>query len=168
MRASVASWRGFKAGLACLAVSAVQTAWATEHGRDVAHASGFAMPPVSEASRDAATPALDLEPQARPPADRVSAFPSSQIPHLDLGLHPLDTVDRGQAIIDRLSAAADRAHEVGTIPIESRAEPLAQRMLNMSRDGLPLVHLWQGARGGFSLGFNARGKPGLWLVEKIR
>lgn len=170
MRRSVASWRGFKAGVACLAVTAVQTAWATEHERDGAHVSDPAQPWVREAARDAVK-ALDLGQRAVDVRDPDDAFASSGIRHIDLGVqtsvHGLDDLDLGLHAAHGLGTASDRARDVG-IAIQSPGEPFAQQVRGMRRDGLPLVHLWRGAHGALSLGLNARGKPGLWLVEKVR
>jgi len=157
--------RGVKLGVACLAMAAVPTAWATEHARDGARASDVAKPSVGEASRDAAKAALNLAPQTVPSAGRDTVFPSSQIPHIDLGLHTGPDLDLG-GDIRRVGAGPDRAPDA-RLAMSSPVGPLAEKIRNMRRDGLPLVHLWQGAHGGFSLGLNARGKPGLWLVEKV-
>jgi hypothetical protein len=35
------------------------------------------------------------------------------------------------------------------------------------REGLPVARLWESRTAFVSLGLNARGKPGLWLVQKI-
>lgn len=36
------------------------------------------------------------------------------------------------------------------------------------REGLPVARLWENRSALLSLGLNAKGKPGLWLVQKIR
>jgi len=36
------------------------------------------------------------------------------------------------------------------------------------REGLPVVRLWESNSALLSLGLNQRGKPGLWLVQKVR
>jgi hypothetical protein len=56
---------------------------------------------------------------------------------------------------------AERAS--GRVP--SRAEELAQRVRH---EGLPLARLWENKSALVSLGLNKKGKPGLWLVQKIR
>jgi hypothetical protein len=35
------------------------------------------------------------------------------------------------------------------------------------REGLPIARLWENHAALVSLGFSPRGKPGLWLVQKI-
>jgi hypothetical protein len=48
--------------------------------------------------------------------------------------------------------------------VESRLEELARRL---HREGIPLAKLWQSHTALLSLGLNSRGKPGLWLIQKI-
>jgi hypothetical protein len=36
------------------------------------------------------------------------------------------------------------------------------------REGLPVARLWENHSALISLGLNAKGKPGLWLVQKTR
>ena len=47
----------------------------------------------------------------------------------------------------------------------NRPEALIQRF---HREGLPIARLWQGHAAVVSLGLNPKGKPGVWLVKKIR
>ena len=49
--------------------------------------------------------------------------------------------------------------------VPGRAEEFAQ---HVRREGLPLARLWENKSALVSLGLNKRGKPGLWLVQKIR
>ena len=51
----------------------------------------------------------------------------------------------------------------GRIP--SRAEEFARRV---HREGLPLARLWENKSALISLGLNKKGKPGLWIIQKIR
>jgi hypothetical protein len=46
----------------------------------------------------------------------------------------------------------------------SRTEAFAKRF---HREGLPVARLWEGHAAVLSLGLNARGKPGLWLIQKV-
>jgi hypothetical protein len=48
--------------------------------------------------------------------------------------------------------------------VPSHAEELARRF---HREGLPLARLWENKSALVSLGLNPRGKPGLWVVQKI-
>jgi len=49
--------------------------------------------------------------------------------------------------------------------VMSRAESFARRV---HREGLPVARLWENHSALISLGLNAKGKPGLWLVQKTR
>jgi hypothetical protein len=46
----------------------------------------------------------------------------------------------------------------------SRAQQLAQRF---RREGLPVARLFESRSALVSLGLNQRGKPGIWLIQKI-
>jgi hypothetical protein len=48
--------------------------------------------------------------------------------------------------------------------IPGRVELLAK---NFRRDGLPVAKLWQNQDSLVHLGLNNKGKPGLWLIQKI-
>jgi hypothetical protein len=101
-----------------------------------------------------AHPALDLRPSANAfaPAENTSAdFPSSLHRH-NLG---------GQEEI-RLPAMG-----AGTVQgrIPSRVEEFARRV---HREGLPVARLWENKSALLSLGLNKKGKPGLWIIQKIR
>jgi hypothetical protein len=46
----------------------------------------------------------------------------------------------------------------------SRAEELTRRL---HREGLPVARLWETRSALVSLGLSPRGKPGIWLIQKI-
>jgi hypothetical protein len=46
----------------------------------------------------------------------------------------------------------------------SRAEELARRF---HREGLPLARLWESHSALVSVGLSPRGKPGIWLIQKV-
>jgi hypothetical protein len=46
----------------------------------------------------------------------------------------------------------------------SRAQEMAQRV---QREGLPVARLWESRSALLHLGLSPRGKPGLWLIQKI-
>ena len=46
----------------------------------------------------------------------------------------------------------------------SRVEEFARRV---HREGLPIARLWESHSALVSLGLNQRGKPGIWLVQKV-
>jgi hypothetical protein len=52
----------------------------------------------------------------------------------------------------------------GTVRPMSRAEEIAQRF---RREGLPVARLFETRSALVSLGLNPRGKPGIWLVQKL-
>ena len=47
---------------------------------------------------------------------------------------------------------------------QSRIEEIARRV---HREGLPVARLWENHSALVSLGLNQRGKPGLWIVQKL-
>ncbi len=47
----------------------------------------------------------------------------------------------------------------------SRAEVFTRRL---HREGIPIIRLWEGHTAFVSLGLNQRGKPGLWLIQKVK
>jgi hypothetical protein len=49
--------------------------------------------------------------------------------------------------------------------IPGRVEELA---LRFHREGLPIARLWENKSALVSLGLNQKGKPGLWIIQKIR
>jgi hypothetical protein len=46
----------------------------------------------------------------------------------------------------------------------SRAEELARQF---HHEGLPIARLWQTHSAMMSLGLSPRGKPGIWLIQKL-
>lgn len=48
--------------------------------------------------------------------------------------------------------------------IPSRAEEFARRV---HREGLPVARLWENKSALISLGLNPKGKPGLWIIQKV-
>jgi hypothetical protein len=46
----------------------------------------------------------------------------------------------------------------------SRVEEFARRV---HREGLPIARLWESHSALVSLGLNQRGKPGIWLIQKV-
>jgi hypothetical protein len=105
--------------------------------------------------------------------------PHSHVDHLDLQVPPdfvaspnptpLPSLRRsllGSSTVDRLREAlpalgADKA----TPPSMSKPEELVRRF---HREGLPVARLWESHNALVSLGLNSHGKPGIWLVQKIK
>lgn len=107
---------------------------------------------ASPPSGPRSAPSLDLHPIAAvPPAQESSkSFPSP------LHQHPLDAHPQLQL--------PDLGAKVTQSRIPSRAEEFARRV---HREGLPVARLWENQSALVSLGLNERGKPGLWLIQKI-
>ena len=105
---------------------------------------------------------------AAQPAERVAHDSRA---HLDLSAPVLHesagTQDQRLARADKIGensrfAALGVAMNQTSEP--SRAEAMVQRFRH---EGLPVARLWEGHSGFVSLGLNARGKPGIWLVQKL-
>ena len=45
--------------------------------------------------------------------------------------------------------------------------PLAELARHLQHEGLPVARLWENNSALVHLGLNQRGKPGLWLVQKV-
>jgi hypothetical protein len=71
--------------------------------------------------------------------------------------HRGDMGSEDQDSLQPPSVAAGHARIMGS------AEAFARRF---HREGLPVARLWENHSALLSLGFNQRGKPGLWLVQK--
>jgi hypothetical protein len=85
-----------------------------------------------------------------------TTFPSA-IHHLEIGKTDLGTDDRYQ----------QRALGVGETNFRTmgQAEILA---LRIRREGLPIARLLESKSALLSVGLNQRGKPGLWITQKVR
>jgi hypothetical protein len=95
------------------------------------------------------TPQLDL----RPPIDsmpQVTPASVARAPHSgnDMEDPPRPGFGTGEA----------------RFPIMSRQETLLQRV---HREGVPIVRLWNSKSALLSIGLNQKGKPGLWLIQKV-
>ena len=117
--------------------------------------------------------------RASPPVSRPTAgAPTSRPPHLDL--RPPSARELGDfaaASADRPSLGRPRTPgsresnlpalgaDAGEARTMSRVESFARRV---HREGLPLARLWENHSALVSVGLNAKGKPGLWLVQKTR
>jgi hypothetical protein len=102
----------------------------------------------------AARAPLDLRPSANALTAAETApptFPSS------LHRHSLGNQDEPQ--LPPMGAGTRQER------IPSRAEEFARRV---HREGLPVARLWENKSALLSLGLNTKGKPGLWVMQKIR
>jgi hypothetical protein len=104
---------------------------------------------------------LDLRPPETLSGGRASApvgdsqwvFPSAK--HTQLGT---DT-----RVEDTGVSAADGAHWA-TLRMESRVQEMERRV---PREGLPVARLWETKTALLQVGLSPRGKPGLWLTQKV-
>jgi hypothetical protein len=119
-------------------------------------------------------PAWASPPPSRPAAGAASSHP----PHLDLrppnvrapGDFPAAWADRPSWGRPRTPGSRDSnlpslGADAGEARVMSRTESFVRRF---HREGLPVARLWENHSALLSLGLNARGKPGLWLVQKTR
>ena len=109
----------------------------------------FAAPPSPQ--RGAAR--LDLHP---PLTTMEAGKPSAVFPS---SLHRQTLAGPGQLQLPGLGSEGRQA------PIRGRAEEFVRRV---HREGLPVARLWENKSALVHLGFNQKGKPGLWLVQKFR
>jgi hypothetical protein len=115
----------------------------------------LAAPPLTHKS------ALRLEPHAsldlRPSVTAFAAI-EKQSAAFPSGLHR-QTLGAQEDI--RLPALG---FETTQTPLKGRAQEFVSRV---RREGLPVARLWQNNSALVSLGLNQRGKPGLWIIQKI-
>ncbi len=78
--------------------------------------------------------------------------------------------------IDRFASAKDLREDrengggsaFGSDAVQAHPMGLAQGMAErFHREGLPVARLWENHAALVSLGLNQKGKPGIWLVQKI-
>jgi hypothetical protein len=117
--------------------------------------------PISNPMRD-----LDLRPPAVPfdaAAKQASAFPSSAhgqwLTGIDRDARAENPDGREQSRLPGLRT------ETSTPRLTGGVAGFAQRV---HREGLPIARLWENKSALVSLGLNPRGKPGLWIIQKIR
>jgi hypothetical protein len=61
-----------------------------------------------------------------------------------------------------------RLPELGSEGPQPRARGRAEEFVQRAhREGLPLARLWENKSALVSLGLNQKGKPGLWIIQKI-
>jgi hypothetical protein len=122
----------------------------TALGAPPSHARG----PHAEAAHADLHAHLDLRPSANgvATAEAVPATFPSALHRQSLG---------AQQQFELPAMGAERAPS----RVPSRAEEFAQRV---RREGLPIARLWENKSALLSLGLNKKGKPGLWIVQKIR
>jgi hypothetical protein len=89
-------------------------------------------------------------------APALTPFPTA-IHHLDIG-----KADHGPDDRFHLPALVSGEENVRTM---SQPEIIARRI---HREGLPVARLWESRSALISIGLNQKGKPGLWLIQKVR
>jgi hypothetical protein len=120
---------------------------------------------------------------AAPPTGRVQIRPQSQIQtlgqHLDLRAptHGLDAAENGQE--KTFGSVSSMAHRLGLrseAPVQlpalgqdgMRSRPGIQDFVRrVHQEGLPVARLLETKSALVHLGLSPKGKPGLWLVQKI-
>jgi hypothetical protein len=102
-------------------------------------------------ARQESVPKLDL----RPPMDPMRARAPDPFA---LTSHSAFDMDDSVA---RPGFGTREAH----FPLMSQPETLLHRV---HREGVPIVRLWNSHSALLSIGLNQKGKPGLWLIQKIR
>ena len=70
----------------------------------------------------------------------------------------------GAAAADNEVKFGGLGNSIGNQRVPGRAEQLVR---NFHRDGLPVARLFQSENSLVHLGLNQKGKPGLWIVQKI-
>jgi hypothetical protein len=92
--------------------------------------------------------------------DGVTALASTRFPSL---IHHLDLGKADLGADDRVQLPGLGASELG-FRMMSKPEILVRRI---HQEGLPIARLWESKSALLSIGLNQRGKPGLWLTQKI-
>lgn len=93
---------------------------------------------------------LDLRaPSQAPPLDQNTAFPSALIP--------------------RHAGSSELTAQLPSLGVGNPRirPPLAELARHLQHEGLPVARLWESNSALVHIGLNQRGKPGLWLVQKI-
>jgi hypothetical protein len=114
-----------------------------------------AMPPMPPAPVE--VPRLDL----RPPAT-LTGFAGLAESNAEATFPSMRRVDAALSSSSDAVVAAMRS----AVQIRSRSgiEGIANRI---HREGIPIARLWESRSALLSLGLSPRGKPGIWLIQKI-
>jgi hypothetical protein len=119
-----------------------------------------APPVVPRAARWDSRPALDLRSSLDMHAAAMAVLVSGKSPEAfpsSLHRQTLGGQTREQNELPALES-------MGTPRIDSPMQALARRV---HREGLPVARLWENKSALVSLGLNQKGKPGLWIIQKI-
>lgn len=107
--------------------------------------------------------------QAAPPPNRQFQILSQ---HLDLSppSHPIEPEKTsGFKDLSRGQSEWSDHLQLPKLGSDSMHSPpsMLERVQTARRDGLPIARLWENKTALVHLGFNQKGKPGLWVVQKI-
>jgi hypothetical protein len=113
---------------------------------------------------------------ASPPIGHKGTLRLDKHPALDL--HPsatamLAVVQNSSAVfpssLHRQTLGAQEQIELPAMGTQSRPPvPVQEFARRVRREGLPVARLWENKSALVSLGLNNKGKPGLWIIQKIR
>jgi hypothetical protein len=121
-----------------------------------------ASPPPSRAPRSASEAHLDL----RPPTNAVISADKSDVAEKTLPFpsmrRSLDGMGYGQH--DQSQPSKSKFGAAASGRVIGRTEELVRRV---HQEGLPVARLWESHSALVSLGLNQKGKPGLWLIQKV-
>ncbi len=96
--------------------------------------------------------------------------------HLDLDLHPPAAAAASEkkpaeafpSSLHRHSLGALESFDLPSMGTQSRVPNRVQEFARrVRREGLPVARLWENQAALVSLGLNNKGKPGLWVIQKI-
>jgi hypothetical protein len=97
--------------------------------------------------------------------------------HLDLDLHPPAAASMAgekkpseafPSPLHRHSLGAQESFDLPSMGTQSRPPNRVQELARrVRREGLPVARLWENQAALVSLGLNNKGKPGLWVIQKI-
>ncbi len=132
--------------------------------------SNTARPAPSQPSPSEQLASAHLEPGAhldlRPPAgvfaasDATESFAAAASPRLFDAKNPSRSETEG---VSSRASAAETTAAAGHI-----MSPLQTLAHNFHQEGLPMARLFENQNSLVHLGLNQKGKPGLWIVQKVR
>lgn len=113
---------------------------------------------------------------ASPPAGHKGAIRLDQHPVLDLRASAPTVLaaehmppEAFPSSLHRQSLGAREQIDLPSMGTQSRIPNRAQEFARrVRREGLPVARLWENKAALLSLGLNNKGKPGLWIIQKIR
>jgi hypothetical protein len=104
---------------------------------------------------------LDLRPPETLSGARTSA-PASDSPAVFPSAKRAQRGDTARAEEDLASTSAGA--NLGTLRMESKVQEMERRV---PHEGLPAARLWETKTALLHIGLSPRGKPGLWLIQKV-